>query len=608
MRTYWRAVLYFRKDWPLITLMLGIIALQTLLGLLGAWPMAVLVDSVLTSSPKSSWMHRLFLAPLPPDKLGQVIGLTVLGLLMKCAGDALSMVGKMVTAQVNYHGLMRVRCDLYRKLQALNLGYHQSQPQGDAIYRLANDTWGCQNVLHTLISIFVAAITLVVMTGVLLSRHITLTLLALAIAPPLILANTYFGRVLKARSLECKDRDAEFTTAVQRSMSLIGLVQAFGRETEEYARFRGSVANCIRAWFRLHWQEVFYWITVGLIMGIGGAVVFGYGGYLVWRDQFRGPAPVPNGMTLGDLMIFTSYLGMLWDPLCKLTGASASLQGGIVGAQRVFEVLDRDVAVQDTPGALSLPVRPRTLSMQQVRFAYAPGRPVLRGIDVEIKPGQMVAFVGASGVGKSTLLNLLPRFYDPAAGAIRLDGMDVRRIQLKSLRKHIALVLQESVILPTSIRENIAYGRPKATDAEILAAARLAGADEFIERLPERYETAITEGGQNLSGGQRQRIAIARALLSAAPIVVLDEPTSALDAQHEHQIIEALERIKGTRTVIIVSHRLSTVLGCDQIFVMEEGRIVERGRHEELLAKRGRYWELACHQLQLELAEVGENG
>jgi ATP-binding cassette subfamily B protein len=598
MRLYLRALSYFRPDLRLIGVLVFLLALSIGVGLLSAWPMAILIDSVLSTETKHDFVHRLLLAPLPSGKFGQIVGLACIGLALKLAQDSLSQVQTIVTNQINYNGLVRVRCDLYRKLQALNLAYHRSQPQGDAIYRLSSDTFGCQTILQALIATVVAGSTLAVMTIVLGQRSVPLTVLAFSVAPVLAVANVIYGRRLKKRSMECKQVDADFTTIVQRSMASIGLVQAFGREQEEFAQFESGVRRNIAAWWRLNWQQIAYNLIVGATFGIGGAVVFGYGGWLVYRDQFL--LHTPNGMTIGDLMVFTSYLGMLWGPLCTLTGFAANVQGGVAGAERVFEVLDRDPVITDARTAISLPVHPRVLELRDVSFQYSRNsKPVVRGISTRILPGQMVAFVGSSGVGKSTLLNLLPRFYDPSEGSLRLDGFDAREIKIADLRRHVALVLQESLILPTTIAENIAYGRPSATREQIRNSARLAGAEEFIRSLSDGYDTRITEGGANLSGGQRQRISIARALLTEAPIVVLDEPTSALDPLHEQHITQTLYRLRGKRTIVLVSHRLSTVANCDQIFVMSGGRIVERGTHGQLLERRGLYWEMARHQLRL---------
>ena len=597
MRVYLRALRYFAPDRGKIALLFVLIAIGTLAGLLQVWPMIVLVDSVMAEQPKQDWMHRLVLSILPSGQLGQVIGLAVLTLCLRMVQESESRFRTLLNFRIGYGGLMRIRCDLYRKLQALNLAYHRAQPQGDAIYRLMSDTCGCHTILNVLVSVIVATVMLVVMTSIMLTRNVTLTLAALSVAPLLFATNIWFGRTMKHRTMEAKELESQFTSTIQRSISAIGLVQAFRREDHEFAHFQSSVYTSIRAWLRLHWQEVCYGMTISVIFGIGGSIVFGYGGYLVHRDQFV--LHNPGGMTVGDLMLFMTYLGMLYDPMCKLSGAGASMLHGVAGAQRVFEVLDQHAAITDRPDAISLAQQPRALTLENTVFEYAPGRQVLRGVSARIEPGEMVAFVGSSGVGKSTLLNLLPRFYDPADGALRLDDHDIRDVKLSDLRKHVALVLQESVILPTTIAENIAYGRPQATLAEIKQAAELAGANGFIEEMPDGYATKILEGGQNLSGGQRQRIAIARALLTEAPIIVLDEPTSALDPHHEQLITNTLDALKGMRTIVIVSHRLSTVVNCDQIFVMHEGKIVERGTHEQLVRQNGMYHNMARFQMQL---------
>jgi subfamily B ATP-binding cassette protein MsbA len=345
---------------------------------------------------------------------------------------------------------------------------------------------------------------------------------------------------------------------------------------------------------RLHLDEVLYWLILGVILGIGASVIFGYGGYLVYRGQLE----------LGMLTMFLFYLEKLYDPLNKLSASGTTFAGANTQVRRVFDVLDLDPVIKDAPGAVHLARQARTLRFDHVSFEYRPGDLVLNDIDVTIRPGEMVAFVGSSGVGKTTLLNLLPRFYDPTRGALKLDDHDARNIRVADLRKHVALVLQDNVILPTTVAENIAYGRPDATDAQIRRAAEMSGAASFIEKLPQKYETQVTESGGNLSGGQRQRIGIARALITEAPIIVLDEPTSALDPQHEQMITETLKALRSQRTIILVSHRLSTVADCDQIFVMESGQIVERGTHEQLITQRGLYFTMAKHQMKLKDEEV----
>jgi ABC-type multidrug transport system fused ATPase/permease subunit len=296
-------------------------------------------------------------------------------------------------------------------------------------------------------------------------------------------------------------------------------------------------------------------------------------------------------------MIFMTYLGMMYDPLCQITGLAFNLQSGLVGASRVFDVLDRPAIVSDAPDAVSLPLKPRVLTLENVAFEYRPGHSVLEAISVIIEPGQSVAFVGSSGVGKSTLLNLLPRFYDPLEGNVKLDEWDLKRVKLRDLRRHVALVSQESIILPTTVAENIAYGCPRATQEQIETAARLAGVSEFVQVLPEGYKTQLNDAGLNLSGGQRQRIALARALLTQAPILVLDEPTSALDSRHEQLVQTTLGTLKGKRTIVLVSHRISTVMGCDRICVLDHGKIVEQGDHRELMSLGGIYAAMSKQQM-----------
>jgi subfamily B ATP-binding cassette protein MsbA len=419
----------------------------------------------------------------------------------------------------------------------------------------------------------VAAVTLTVMTAILLSRSVPLTIAAFTVAPLMIWSNWRFGLRIHERALRSKQVDADLTAHIQQAMSRIPLAQAFRREAYEFRRFRAAVARSVRALLRLNWQEQLYPLSRDSILAVGAAIILGYGGYLVYRDQFL--QPVNNGMTVGILIIFMDYVRKLWDPLKWLTEFVARVRVFEAAARRVFHVIDTPEQICEAPDAHPLPVQPRVLSLESVGFSYHEGQPVLVDLSAEIRPGEMVAFIGPSGTGKTTLLALLLRFYDPSMGAIRLDGTDFRSARLTDVRGHMALVSQDIVILPATVRDNIGYGRPGASQAQIAKAAHLAGAAQFIERLPQAYETILAEGGQNLSGGQRQRIAIARALLSDAPILILDEPTSALDESHEEHLIQTLVAMKQVRTIVLVTHRLKSVEACDRVFVMDSGRIVE---------------------------------
>ncbi|HYE20647.1 MAG TPA: ABC transporter ATP-binding protein [Tepidisphaeraceae bacterium] len=599
LRFYTRVLSYFTADWFYIVVILTMIGLATVAMLLEPIPLAALVDNVLSGKPASG-ASKVLLDWAPRTPAGQIVALAAFALGFRLIRELFQVGRQIANIRVGYSGLMRVRCDLFNKLQQLSLAYYRSQPQGDAIYRLGTDVYSFQAMFNAIVNqVLISAVTILAMAGMMLYIDWRLALVALGVIPLLVWAHTHFSRVLKAKWTDVKAIDSMLTTVIQRSLATMGLVQAFGQEGREYQRFEKTVRSSIHNYVRTFFQEVLYGLVVGGILGLGTAAILGYGGYLVYRDQYvlgRGE----HGFTLGKLLIFISYMAAFYNPLAVLSSAGAALAQGAIGAARSFEVLDRVPTVRDAPDATPLPRQARVIEFRAVRFEYLPGTPVIRDLTATIRPGQMVAFVGPSGVGKSTILSLLPRFYDVTGGAILIDGHDVRTVKIADLRRHVALVLQENAILPATVAENISYGRPDATKEQIERAAKQAEADEFIRALPHGYETEISESGSNLSGGQRQRIAIARALATEAPVMILDEPTSALDPNNERQVTRTLNSLKGSRTIVLVSHRLSTVVECDQIFVMDAGRVVERGTHAELLAMRGAYYEMARHQLQIE--------
>ena len=587
---YRRALGYYRDDLGRVLLSLALIGLMTALGVLSPVPLAIFFNSFDDGEGADSFVYRLF-DWAPRGGPAMVIALAVSMLVIRLLSEFARAWQTQVNIAVGYAGRTRVQADLFQKLQGLSLRYHRSQPQGDAIYRLSYDTHGFQGVLNVAAGAVVNVATIAVMLGIMATINVKLTLVALGVVPLLYLTITRWDDRLRSYNLAQRDADAAVTTQVQRSLQSVGLVQAFNRQADEHRRFGTTVRTYVDASLKLHWQEVLYWLVLGVILAVGTSGLFLYGGLLA----------VDGDLKPGSLYLFVSYLAALYDPLNKLTGSGAGLQNAAAGVRRVVDVLDEDPIIQDKPGAVHLPPAPRPLAFEDVSFRYRDdGEAVLDGVSFEVNPGEMVAFVGPSGVGKTTLLNLLPRFYDPTGGRITLGDHDCRDLKLADVRRHVALVLQENPILPATVAENIAYGRPDASDAEIADAADLAGAASFIAAMPDGYATLISENGTNLSGGQRQRIAIARALLTQAPILVLDEPTSALDAEHERRITDTLLRLRRERTVVVVSHRLSTTIDADRLYVMHAGRIAEQGTHAELVARRGRYWQMARHQLRLE--------
>ena len=533
---YGRSVVFFAQDWFLIAALAAFVALNVGIGLLEAWPFALLADQVLSPTPRGTAFHASVMSFLPGDKTGQIISLVAIEVVLQVVGFACWMARMMINSYLNYRGTTRVRRELFAKLQRLSLSYHRSIAQGDSIYRLMTDAFGPWGVMDVVIGTAIAVVTLAVVTVILSLQNVWLAVAAFTVAPFIFWSNWSFGRRIHTRALVSKQTDADLTSHVQQAIVRLPLMQAFRRESCEHGRFTEAVDRSVTALIRLNWQEQLYPLTRDCIMALGAAVILGCGGYAVYQDQFVHPV-VSGGMTVGILIVFMDYARRLWDPLKCLAEFFARIRLPEAAAQRVFSVLDANEGVCDRPDVARLPVTSRSLELVDVSFHAKNGPMILSGVSAHIQPGEMVGFLGQSGCGKSCLMSLILRYDEVSAGGILLDGIDVRDIKLADVRAHMAYVGQDSPIFSGTIGENIAYGRPDARPDQIRLAAELSGAAAFIAMLPCGYDTATSEGGSNLSAGQRQRLAIARGLLSDAPILILDEPAGALDPQSERQLM-----------------------------------------------------------------------
>jgi ATP-binding cassette subfamily B protein/subfamily B ATP-binding cassette protein MsbA len=481
--------------------------------------------------------------------------------------------------------------DLFDRFQRHSLLFHSRRSVGDLLSRLTGDTYCVYTLTENLLfSPGRNVLTLVTVGAVAWRLDPELTLLTLAIAPVMGGSAIFFSQWLKQRTRQNREAQSRLLSLVQQTLAAIPVVQAFATEGRNAQEFRLLAVDAVAVSQRGTLLNSAYGLVNGLIMTTGAAAVLYLGGQRV----------LTGALSIGSLLVFLAYLRSIHGACRGLLEIYGRLRSAEANIDRVFEVLDAEDSVRDAPDAKPLPARPvgkrGHVCLEGVTFGYEPGRPVLTDVTLEAYPGEVVALVGRTGAGKSTLVSLVPRFFDPWKGRVILDGMDLRDVQLASLRAQVALVLQESFLLPLTVAQNIAYGRPAASRAEIEAAAVAAGAHEFIRRLSEGYDTVIGQRGSTLSGGEKQRLAIARALLKDAPVLILDEPTSALDAQTEALLIEALERLIEGRTTFIIAHRLSTIRRADRIVLIEQGQVVETGTREELLAAGGAYHRL--HTLQ----------
>jgi ATP-binding cassette, subfamily B, bacterial len=565
---YRRLLAQARPYWPHLGALFGLGLLTTPIALLVPVPLKIVVDSVLGTRPLPGVLGAWFPAAQHSPRTGLAIAIGVL-LAVTLLAQLQSLLNTWLRAYVGEHIVLGFRSRLLEQGQRLSLSYHDSTGTADTVYRIQHDAPALQYVAVDGIIPFVsAAISLIAMIAVTARLDWQLALVALTISPVLFVLSRTFRRRMRGQSRAVKKLESSALQVVQEILGALRVVKAFGQERRETERFQGRAHEGLAARLRLALVEGRFGLWVGLTTAGGTAAVL-----------YLGVGHVRSGvLTLGELLMVMSYLAQLYQPLATISRKAAGLQSYLASAERAFTLLDEVSDVPERPDARSLTRASGAVEFQRVSFAYDADRAVLHDVSFTVAPGTRVAVTGATGAGKTTLVNLLTRFYDPTGGAVLLDGVDLRDYRVVDLRRQFAIVLQHPLLFSTTIAENIAYGRPGASREAVEEAAGAANAHEFIARLPHGYATQVGELGQKLSGGERQRIALARAFLRDAPVLILDEPTSSVDLKTEAVILEALERLMATRTVFLITHRPSTWTMCDVRLQLDRGRLIPEVR------------------------------
>jgi len=581
-----RTVRSYLKPYSLaFGLALGQVLFISSLELLKPWPLKIIIDNVVNGNPLP-WGLTV---DWSPDTLLLLacVGLVVIYLLV----GGLRLLHDYTTIRIGQNMVNDLRRDVYSQIQRLSLSFHNRQQVGDLMYRITADTLGIQTLtMNGLFSVLSASLLLAGMFVVMLSLDFYLTLLALAVCPALFGAIGLLNKKMSSAATQARQKESLVYSVVQRTLSGIRVIQAFTKEEDEKRRFLEASTESLAADLRLYNLQNFYYAIVNVTIAAGTAAV-------LWL----GTKHVLSGdLSVGEMVVFTAYLASLYTPLANIFQTYGLVQKAKAGVRRAFEILESEQSLPEGHRVFSHPAKGE-ISFEQVSFGYDASQPILKKIDLHVAPGEKIAIVGPTGAGKSTLVSLLPRFYDPQSGRIKIDGANISEFQLKSLRRQIAMVLQPPLVFPVSIRDNIAYGRPEASMHEIVAAAHVAHIDDFIAQLPHGYDTLVGEQGSTLSEGQKLRLTIARGILLNAPILILDEPTSSVDSETEALIMEGLERLMADRTTFIIAHRLSTVRQADLIVVVRGGEIVEQGNFFELIRARGPFASL--YQTQFGLSE-----
>ena len=566
--------------------------------ILEPWPIKIVIDYVIGSKPLPQWMAVYVIALFGKEKMDILNFALSAALLVAILGGVMTFIEKSLTIKAGQWVMLDLRQKLYNHLQKLSLSYFDNAKTGDLISRVTNDIDAIQSFVSTaLLGMVINVFMLVGMVGVMFYLNWEFTLIALSIIPILFLQVYHLTRNIKKATRDVRKKESDIVSLIQEAISSIRIVKAFGRENYEVEKLKKETEESVRLTLLARSLKARLSPTVDILIAFGTCIVLWYGARLVLTDH----------LSAGDLIVFLLYLRMMYKPIRELSKMIDTTSKAQIGLERIMEIMKTENQVPELPNALAADRVKGEITFNNVNFSYGQNQLILKGINFNIKPGQFVAFVGPTGGGKSTVMNLIPRFYDILSGKILIDGKDVRDYTIDSLRKQISFVLQDPYLFHASIWQNIAYGKPNTTREEIYRAAKLANATEFIEKMPKGFDTIIGERGVTLSCGQRQRIAIARAIIRDAPILILDEPTSGLDAASEEVVLEALGQLMEGRTTIVIAHRLATIKRADVIFVVNQGEIEEFGTHEQLLAQNNLYTHLYQIQSQEEEIEKSYN-
>ena len=577
-----------------LAIVFAAMVVETAMSLAGPWPIKVIIDNVVGSHPLPHWLSWLWDLPVAKDKMGLALLAGLATVLIAAIGSAADYIDNYYTESVGQWVAHDLRVRVYDHLHRLSLTFYDHQQTGPLLSTITSDVATVQNFASSAtLGILVDLLTIVMMLGLMFWLEWDFALIAIGVTPFLLLFVMRFKKSVKSVTHEVRKRQSDIVAVVQQGLESVRVVKAFARQDLEQGRMGDASRAQVDAALKARRVKSLLSPVVSIVIALCTAIV-------IWRGADR---ILAGAMTVGALTVFLAYLTKFFKPVQDLAKMTNSIAQAAVGLERIRKILDTDVVIPERIDAKPLPSCRGEITFENVAFGYDPEAPVLKDVSFKITPGQLVGIVGTTGGGKSTVVSLIPRFYDPIGGRVLIDGVDLKELQLASLRSKIGYVLQDTVLFHGTVRENIGYGRPNASEEEIVAAAKLANAHDFITAMPHGYDTMVGDRGLTLSGGQRQRIGIARAVIRDTPILILDEPTAALDTESERLVIEGLERLMKGRTVITIAHRLSTIRNAHKIIVLKEGVVHEQGTHDELLKLNGVYAEL--HHIQFDAPASG---